>query len=426
MLFLKELKKTTLSIAWFIVIVTIFFMVNSQGVLKYTLDDRIAEPLPGKEDYGYTVTDDKDVIMDKALNSLYGEYKRNSYTTYPVGFYKEVRLSEKEQSDIAMILSYFTGISLEVIEQSANLDSNDNLNARSYYYNEDGTLSIKDNIDEENTFVISVLDDIDYHEFKAKMSKVNRILGTGSSYSISSLNSFGFVSKTYEEAINEYNTYVKDGNIASIYARYFNDYATLMLSILPVFLAVNLCLKDKRGQIADLLYTRSISSYKLILIRYIVMVTSVIIPTLLLSYVSSASVWGLYPERSIDYLASFKYTFGWGLPSVMISVSLGMFLTELTKTPIAILVQGLWWFFDANTGLKTGNQYAMLNLSPRHNSLWNGQLFTIRYESLIWNRISFVVLSILLVVFTVIIYERRRRGRVHEFKLREKFNNNKK
>lgn len=110
----------------------------------------------------------------------------------------------------------------------------------------------------------------------------------------------------------------------------------------------------------------------------------------------------------------------------MISVSVGMFLTELTKTPIAILVQGLWWFFDANTGLKTGNQYAMLNLSPRHNSLWNGQLFRIRYESLIWNRISFVVLSILLVVFTVIIYERRRRGRVHEFNLREKFKINKK
>ena len=57
------------------------------------------------------------------------------------------------------------------------------------------------------------------------------------------------------------------------------------------------------------------------------------------------------------------------MPSVMISTAIGMFLTELTGTPIAVAVQGLWWMFDVNLGIKTVHSgYSLFRLAPRHNA----------------------------------------------------------
>ena len=118
----------------------------------------------------------------------------------------------------------------------------------------------------------------------------------------------------------------------------------------------------------------------------------------------------------LDYFAPLKYCFGWVLPSVMVSSAVGMLLTELTNTPIAIAVQGLWWFIDMNLGIQSiKGGYPLFSLSPRHNSLQLTQVFIENFSNLVANRLLFTGFALLLVVVTVLIYERKRRGKLNGY-----------
>ena len=135
------------------------------------------------------------------------------------------------------------------------------------------------------------------------------------------------------------------------------------------------------------------------------------LPTIILAYISNISVWGQYSGMSLDYLAPLKYTIGWLMPSVMISAAIGMFFTELTGTPIAIAIQGLWWFIDINVGVsKLRGVHTLFELAPRHNALRNTQTFLDEFNTLAANRLIIVGAALLLVIATVIIYEQKRRG----------------
>ena len=125
----------------------------------------------------------------------------------------------------------------------------------------------------------------------------------------------------------------------------------IILSIFPVFIAVAVCLKDKRAKINASIYTRKVSSTRIILVRYLAIIVAIMIPTIILAYASNISIWNTYEGMKMDYLAPFKYVIGWVLPSVMIATAIAMFLTDLTTTPIAIVVQGLWWLIDMNMGI---------------------------------------------------------------------------
>ena len=65
----------------------------------------------------------------------------------------------------------------------------------------------------------------------------------------------------------------------------FCDYIGIILSILPVFIAVAVCLKDRRAKMNDLIYARKISSFKLILSRYFAIIIAVMLPTVILAYI---------------------------------------------------------------------------------------------------------------------------------------------
>ena len=184
----------------------------------------------------------------------------------------------------------------------------------------------------------------------------------------------------------------------------FCDYVGIILSIFPVFIAVAVCLKDRRAKMNELIYARKTSSFNLILTRYFSVIIAVMLPTIILAYISNSSVWGQYSGMSLDYLAPLKYTIGWLMPSVMISAAIGMFFTELTETPIAIAIQGLWWFIDINIGVS------------KLRVLGNTQTFLDEFNTLAANRLIMVGAALLLVIATVIIYEQKRRGELSGYK----------
>ena len=381
MLLEKEIKKTAISITFFVFIIALLAMPFSQDVLNFSNHDVITAPKQG-EDYGIQQKEVPELIMPAAFNSLYNEFTANEYIAYPIGFYKNVKLNETDKEKMAEIISTLSGVPVNDLLTSAN------------------------------SIEVTLSDDISYEEFKECMKQADDLIGGGSNYSENNLLNYSYVAITYEEAVTNYNLIVNKDKFTGAYARLFCDYTGIILSILPVFIAVAICLKDKRAKMNDLIYVRKTSSFKLILSRYFDIVISVMLPTVILAYISNSTVWGQYSGMALDYLAPLKYALGWLLPSVMIATAIGMFFTELTGTPIAIAIQALWWFIDLNVGVgRLRGVHTMFELTPRHNSLGNTQIFLDEFHTLVANRLMIAGTALLLVAVTVIIYEQKRRGK---------------
>lgn len=376
MLFLKELKKTVFSITFAVFIIALSASMISQDVMSFS-DKMIAPPQKGA-DYGIQQKEIPEVIMPAALNSLYNEFSENQYTAYPIGFYKNVKLTDTDREKMAEIISALSDVSPDEVK---------------------------------NGTAVTLSDGISYTEFKKYMKQANTLIGGGSRYSEDNLAEFCYVPITYGEALESYNLIENEDKFTGAYARLFCDYAGIDLSVLPVFLAVAICLKDKRAKMHELIYSRKVMSLKLIFTRYFSIVTAVMIPTLLLAYISNASVWVEYRSTDIDYFAPLKYVVGWLMPSVMISSAVGIFSTELTDTPIGIGIQCLWWFFDINIGTaRLSGTHTLFELIPRHNSLGNTQAYLNSFDTLLLNRLIIVFVALMLVFVASIIYEQKRKG----------------
>lgn len=396
MLLRKEIKKTVFSITYIILLAAVFALPISQGGFNFR-DEMITLPQEGEE-YGEQTKEVPDVIMPAAFDNLLTEYLANDYTTYPLGFYKKVKLTNEKQSEIALILADLSGIDNNIFFDCLN----EEVSAKSL----------------EKLDVISLKNGITYEDFLVYMDRVDNIIGGGSLYSKAYLiKNFGRVSVTYEEAVEQYDLSKNVDHFSGTYARLFCDYTCIILSLLPVFIGVAVSLKDKRTRMSDLIYVRRKSSSWIIFMRYFSILLAIILPVIIFAYISNSSIWMLYKGMDLDYTAPLKYAIGWLLPSVMISAAVGMFFTELTGTPIAIAIQGLWWFIDLNAGIVgIYGDYGLFQLSPRHNILGNTQKFVDNFKILAANRLMIAGVALLLVIATVIVYEQKRRGKCGSYR----------
>ncbi len=425
MLFLHELKKTIFSISYILFVIIAVLAIFSQGALNFS-GDKISKPVIG-EDYGTKNEDLPETVMPAALQSLYAEFVENNYTCYPIGSIKNVKLNDDEQMRIAEIIADITGmntdeiyhiqgssydISLEGVSGDINLQSDGN-----------GVFFILGNENEnektiqEERIDFSVREDMSYTEFKELMQEVDDILGGGSNYAAESLIGFGTVPRTYEEADAAYELVKSSDKITGGYARLFSDYAVaIVFSFFPVFLAIIISTKDRYAKMSELIYTRKAAGIKIVLMRYLAILTAVMLTAVILSYISSATVWSMYTGMELDYFVPLAYDFGWIMPSAMTAVAVGMFLTELTNTPVAIAVQGIWWFIDMNMGMESVSaSYSLLRLAPRHNAgtdaYFRTQDFIDNFSNLLANRLLFAGLSVILVIGTAIVFEAKRKGK---------------
>lgn len=437
MLFLQELKKIVFSISYVLFLIVIVLALNSQGVFHFS-GGRISRPQTGGN-YGTKHEEIPEIIMPAALEGLWGEFCQNHYVTYPIGLIKNVRLNDREQAEIAEIISEITGVDKDAVlgtqadmadvgknefvigmDGNMQIDSEGNI-VFSQEDEMDHTNAIKDanNITDIMDIIevpLTARSDMDYSEFKDLMQRVDDILGGGSDYSAKSLIGFGTVPVSYEETVQRYDLCLSRDKITGGYARLFSDYAVAMvMSLLPVFPAVLMCMKDRQAKMTEIIYARKISSAKIIVFRYLAIMTAVMIPVIILSYISNSSVWGIYDGAELDYLAPLKYDLGWIMPGIMIAAAVGMCLTELTNTPIALAVQGFWWLLDMNAGFRSvSDGYALFRLAPRHNagemSYFRTQDYIDNFSRLTANRLLFAGLSMFLIAVTIVVYEAKRKG----------------
>lgn len=230
-LFGKECRQTAKSLIFYLILlILVFFYTSQMGALEL-----FQKPEQGETDsYGMRPSDDPQAIMEATLGMLVTDYEANRYTAYPMGFYKEVILTEEKQEKIHRILTECTG-----------MDSGyeDFVTPPETQQVGDGSFMVVPG----SSATVPVADTLTYDRFLELMGQVDELLGGGSSYDPETVNQNAMESMTYEEALEAYEASLTQDKVTRGYARLFCDYMGLMLGLLPVFPAVVRVLRDKRA-----------------------------------------------------------------------------------------------------------------------------------------------------------------------------------
>ena len=267
MLYLREIKKVVWSVSYILYVAAIVIALYSQGVFDFG-ENLLHEPQKG-ENYGTEHAEVPEQIMPAAISQ------------------------DSEQQRVAEIISELTGTDVDTV-------------LRDRTKNSDGS---------SGGLPSQAGSSMDYSRFKERMRELDHLLGGNSRYKVEDLVSYSNVPVTYEKAKERYGLARNRDKITGGYARLFSDYSVAMvMSVLPVFLAVILCLKDRRAKMSELVYCRKASAAKVVLCRYFALLTAAMLPVCILSFVSNVPLWAAYSGVALDYLAPLRYDFGWIMP----------------------------------------------------------------------------------------------------------------
>ncbi len=337
--------------------------------------------------YGSTFKEIPEQIISKSTLMMYGEHMQGTYSAYPHGLFKNVKLDKEDTKRIEEILSQTTGKSLSELDK--------------FHKNEKWS---------EIHFSSSSKD---YDSFKVLMEEANNIIGEQSNYSKENLRRFGVRPITYEEAMKTYKDFIEKDKITNGFARLFCDYMGIVMGLFPVFVVVSFIRKDRKSNMKQVIYSRRVSSTKLILSRYSALVIMMMVPIFLLAGVSTLQA-ASFSEKlnlTVDYFAFFKYSIGWLMPTLMSVTAVGMFLTLLTETAIAIPVQMFWWYSSISKGVLIGS-YDLSQLMIRFNTIKDRDEFVSIINNIFLNRMFFISISAIFVVASIYILNLKRVGRI--------------
>ena len=440
-MFLKEMKKTVCSVVYLLFLALMiynwyenFYGVTEKEIRKaYESDSSVystvtggailAEPDPETGSYGTKSEENPEKIMCGGTDKLIIEYLNNSYATYPVSYYKEVILDEEEQEKILEIIQEITGLNEEQISNLPD-DYFPRVNGNIIHMESGAEIEMDIAADigeadvaaEAKDYTKHFISQVTYDRFMELMSEASDIIGPGSNYTRDNLLLYyGQVEMDYEEAVDEYHTTIYDDKVTIAFARLFCDYLSRTLGLYPVFLAVAMWMRDRRCRMQELINVKAIGTAKLIIVRYLALLAAVLIPVFLLSLESLVPLVEFSVETGIeiDLFAFAKYILWWLLPTSMIVLALGMFLTILTRTPVAVIVQLVWWFMDSSFTELSGDT-GLFTLMIRHDLL-NGSELIRQDLGIIWmNRGIMAGVAVLLVLLSIVIYDMKRGGKLEQ------------
>lgn len=396
-LFAKECKQILKSMVYYIYVVVFVMFLSSQ--LGEGLTEGLEKPQPGQESYGTVNSRNEGEIMEKTLACLVLETNQNSYATYPMGFYKQVTLNETELASMERIIEDCTGKDWdEVMKETED------------HFSKYDQSTMEGAMQAQAEYSIYPKEDLSYDVFCENMEKVCRMIGGGSSYRKELFDAGVSVPMSYEQAMEEYEALCTKDKITGATARLFCDYAGIVLAVLPIFLGVTRCLRDKRAQVTQVVFARQASSFQIIGSRYLANVCMAFLPVVVTAFVMQmpyqyhAKTMGVTP----DYLAFLKYSLIWLLPEIMTVLAVSFFITELTENVISIFIQ-VFWAIASLFGAVTLKGGFGLSLVARWNDLGAANDFWQQKSELLLNRGYYFGLAVLLVVLTFAVYEKKRK-----------------
>ena len=397
-LFAKECGQMLKSLIYYLFLAALIFFYVSQ-VGSFT---PYSEPLKGQEQsYGLKTSSDKQEIMGATLAMLAGEYEGNSYTAYPVGFYKNVVLTEEKQKGIHQILTACTGMEDGYSEAIRASDEKTPI--------ENGASIQMTGV---NPPILAPAENLSYDKFLRYMKKADKIIGGGTSYAADKIKNNAMTYATYDDAKKIYDASLYTDRISRGKARIFCDYMGIILGLLPVFLAVTRTLRDKRSMAQEVIYARKASSAAIIAARYFAAVFLIAVPLFLLSVMPTLQCmyYGHQLGVAVDLLAYGKYILGWILPEAAFVLALGFFLSESVGGPAAILVQVVIWIVSISAGGTKLVGTVGWNLIPRFNNDQSTDVWLSVYGQMVKNRLLYAGLALALMAGTMVIYHMKRKG----------------
>lgn len=396
-LVLKECKQILKSMVYYIYVVVFVLFLTSQ--LGSELVESIKQPEPGQENYGTVSSHEPLAVMEKTLAGLVMEVYHNSFATYPMGFYRGVTLNQQEETEIKSIVEACTGKNWDQTLQEM----------QRHFANYDRS-NIQGAMRSQIEYSVVPKEGLSYDDFSGYMEQVCEILGAGSSYRKEVLEAGVSVPMTYEQAKEEFEALCDKDKITGAVARLFCDYAGIILAVLPIFLGVTRCLRDKRAQVSQVVYAHKISAFQIIASRYLANVCMAFLPVVLTIFVMQMPY--QYHATSIgvapDVLAFFKYSVVWLLPQIMTVLAVSFFITELTENVLSIFIQVFWAVASLFSSMTLTGDFG-LKLVARWNTLGDTTEFWLQRKEFFINRGFYFGLALAAIAVTVVIYEKKRR-----------------
>lgn len=397
-LFIKECRQVLKSLVYYIYLVIFVLFITSQ----MSGEDELREPQPGWSYYGQTVTQDNDLIMEGTLANLIQEVGRNSFATYPIGFYKEVNLTDGEIEQVKAILERCTGKSFEMLDDEME---------QQFIQNGVGGAS----------YQAAVKEGLTYAEFEAAMEEVCDLVGKGSFYEKSNYENSIRVPMTYEQAKEDFDALSTIDGLTRAYMRLFCDYAGIILSVLPIFIGVSRALRDKRAKVQQVIFSKSASGTQIIVSRYLANLVMISIPVFLTALLIQQPFYYRAQTMGVqgDIWAFLTVPGIWLLPEIMTVLAVSFLITEFTDTIWTIFLQVAWAFTSLISATTLVGDFG-LKLVARWNTIGRTLLYSSLEKELLFNRGFYFLLAVVCVILTVLVYEKKRRGgeSVHE-KLRK-------
>lgn len=445
-LFLMECKKTAKGVLYWLYVLSLFFVSIRQ------FDVVVEDELRGKDDTSsifYTAPDGiyagdserlSDVEMQEnmmagAVARLLDSYRKNAYEYYPFGYVKTKTLSKEGQGIILSYLEELTGMSEETIDGAAGEGSAEDfqisgggafvfepgqgsMNESGQYVIEPGEWKYTENnadITGASENPENGLERVTFARFQEIMGEVDAMIGRNSYFSKEMLMLYYCENDMDASPVTgqQHREFYEGDHVTGAFARYYCDSISLLVLGLPALVVIELMMRDKSRRMKALVYPRTVSSGKLICTRFAASVCMVMLPVLIFPIKSLMTLVQFCMEAGVqpDVFAFAKYAFLWILPTVLLVMAIGMFLTVLTENYSGILIAGLIWLAGRpSIGKIAGGNYDLFDLVIRHNTLKGYGRMMENFRMLVLNRAVISGMAFLLVALSVVVYEARRKG----------------
>lgn len=225
---------------------------------------------------------------------------------------------------------------------------------------------------------------------------------------------------TYEEALADYESIMQEDELAKVHIRLFCDYLGIVLGFMPIFVCAALWQADRRSGVEQLIFSRKISSVKLVGTRYLALLGTTLIPVILTYMYAMIRLGSIYGDINLQLIETFGLMLLWLLPEIMIVLSVGTFFAVCRVPLCAVFVQIIWWFSNVLVKQQLSGGITKWDLVVRHNTLSDVQLFYAQWNTFVWNRVFYAILAVLLLMSSFVIYEYQRKGNTNGKKMLHK------
>lgn len=251
---------------------------------------------------------------------------------------------------------------------------------------------------------------VSYEEYLRIVRDLDKALGGNTPYGDKYRKMILYRPMTYEEAMDSFNNIINKDKLTNAYGRLFGDYMGITAGFFPIFLSAFILARDRRSRMHEIIYSRSINSHIYVFSKFIALTLIMLSVYLVAATHATVKFAGLAAGHGyiIDYLAFYKYTFSWILPTIMFTTALGILISIIFGNGIAAVpIQFILWMTSL---MPLRGSYSLAKILIRFNTAGSYGDYILWKQDIIVNRIFYAVLSVVLIYITSVLLEMKRGG----------------